>query len=51
MPWGSTYLEQLREKAPNPFYQRLAADVSKWLNALIQQQHIEVVKKKIYLDE
>ncbi len=51
MPWGSTYLEQLRDKAPNPFYQRLAADVSKWLNALIQQQHIEVVKKKIYLDE
>ncbi|UUM32971.1 molecular chaperone [Vibrio japonicus] len=51
MPWGSTYLEQLRDKAPNPFYQRLAADVIKWLDTLIQQQRINVVKKKIYLDE
>lgn len=51
MPWGSSYLEQLRYKAPNLFYQRLAEDVSKWLNALIQQQQIEVVKRKIYLNE
>ncbi|BDR13036.1 hypothetical protein VspSTUT11_10120 [Vibrio sp. STUT-A11] len=51
MPWGPSYLEQLRDKAPNPFYQLLAADIIKWLDALVQKQQIDVVKKKIYLDE
>ncbi len=51
MPWGATYLNQLENKAPNLFYQRLATDVLQWLNALIQQQSIQVLQKKVYLDE
>ncbi len=51
MPWGVTYLEQLRDKAPNLFYQRLAADVTKWLSSMVEQQGIHVVQKKIYLND
>ncbi|UYI46095.1 molecular chaperone [Vibrio natriegens] len=51
MPWGASYLEQLRAKAPNQFYQQLASDVKKWLDALIQQQNIHARQKKIYLNE
>ncbi len=51
MPWATTYLEQLRDKAPSPFYQLLATDVIKWLSSLVEQQDIHVVQKKIYLND
>ncbi len=51
MPWATTYLELLRDKAPSPFYQRLAADVIKWLSSLVEQQDIHVVQKKIYQND
>ncbi|TMX45681.1 molecular chaperone [Vibrio sp. Hep-1b-8] len=49
MPWGSVYLEQLQQKAPNSFYQHLGNDVLLWLQQLIKQLGIQVTKKNIYL--
>lgn len=51
MPWGKAYLQQLANKAPNPFYQQLATDTFIWTNCLIQKQNIHVIQKKLYVDE
>ncbi|WP_117233199.1 TorD/DmsD family molecular chaperone [Vibrio maerlii] len=50
-PWAPVYLNQLINKSPNLFYKNLANNILAWIERLISEQMLNVVEKKIYLND